>query len=170
MSSFKQIGEQKLILGFKGLNITFCCLCYHYYEIAELEFPLFLFKLLTGHGSTFHVLRSNNDFSAIDDDYITNENTSWNSFRWITFKHWWKFTANIRSVYLLSETSDQLPTSALSRAQSFWRHQKVRIVLHWFSDWFLNKTFFVQRTHQYNVEDHFVTFYFLHVHQVKERI
>lgn len=46
---------------------------YHYYEIAELEFPLFLFKLLTGHGSTFHVLRSNNDFSAIDDDYITNE-------------------------------------------------------------------------------------------------
>lgn len=73
LSSFKQIGEQKLISGFKGLNITFCCLCYHYYEIAELEFPLFLFKLLTGHGSTFHVLRSNNDFSAIDDDYITNE-------------------------------------------------------------------------------------------------
>lgn len=25
-------------------------------------------------------------------------------------------------------------------------------------------TFFVKRTHQYNVEDHFVAFYFLHVH------
>lgn len=175
MSSFKQIGEQKLILGFKGLNITFCCLCYLITITTIMKLPNWnshFSYLNCWQGMAVRFMYS--DQIMISQQLMTiillMKNTSLTSFRWITFKHWWKFTANIRSVYLLSETSDQLPTSALSRAQIFWRHQKVRIMLHWFSDWFLNKTFFVQRTHQFNVEDHFVTFYFLHVHQVKERI
>lgn len=46
---------------------------YYYYEIVELEFLFFLFKLLIGYGSMFYVFRLNNDFLVIDDDYIINE-------------------------------------------------------------------------------------------------
>lgn len=79
---------------------------FYYYEIVELEFLFFLFKLFIGYGSMFYVFRLNNDFLVIDDDYIINENISWNSFCWIIFKYWWKFMVNIRSVYFLFEILD----------------------------------------------------------------
>lgn len=160
-----KIGEQNLILGFKGLNITFCCLCYLITITTIMKLPNWNSHFSYLNCWQVMAVRFMNSYQIMISQQLMTiilliKNTSWNSFRWITFKHWWKFTANIRSVYLLSETSDQLPTSALRRAQIFDVIKRCGSCFIGFP----RHRCVTKRTHQYNVEDHFVTFYFLRVH------